>query len=56
MLVMYFTLITPGIVLHSCYSGVDKRQVVTLAAKTLAGQYRETIQRNMSVMEESVTL
>ncbi|CAB4001848.1 PRRC1 [Paramuricea clavata] len=37
-------------------AGVPKRQVVTLAAKTLAGQYRETVQRNASLIENSVTL
>lgn len=37
-------------------TGVPKRQVVTLAAKALAGQYREKIQSSSSVMEKSITL
>ena len=37
-------------------TGVPKRQVVTLAAKTLAGQYQESIQRNSTLIEKSVTL
>ena len=41
---------------HSLSSGVPKRQVVTLAAKALAGQYRETMERNSSLIEKSITL
>ena len=37
-------------------AGVPKRQVATLAARTLAGQYRDAVQRNASLTEKSVAL